>query len=57
MDDKIKIGLAITGVAIVAYSIGHTRATQRMIKDFGGAASREAIVYLATQEAIRKRFK
>ena len=53
MNDKVKIGLAITGIAIVAYSIGYTRAQKRMVSEFGGAAAKEALIYLATQDHIR----
>lgn len=56
MDKKIKIGLALTAVGIVAYSIGYNRAQKRMIEDFGGAAAKEALIYLATQDHIRNRF-
>lgn len=56
MDDKVKIGLALAGVAIVAYSIGYHRSQKRMISEFGGAAAKEALIYLATQDHIRHKF-
>lgn len=57
MDDKkIRVVLALTGVAIVAYSIGYNRAQKRMVEEFGGAAAKEALIYLATQDHIRNRF-
>lgn len=53
MDEKIKIVLAVAGVTIVAYSVGYNRAQKRMISEFGGAAAKEALIYLATQDHIR----
>lgn len=55
MDNKIKIGLAIAGLAIVAYSIGYHRAEKHIISEFGGATAKEALIYLATQDHIRNR--
>lgn len=56
MDHKVKIGLAITGVTIVAYAIGYHCAQKRMISEFGGAAAKEALIYLATQDHIQNKF-
>lgn len=56
MDDKIKIALAVTGITVVAYSIGYHVAQKRMIQEFGGAAAKEALIYLATQDHIRHKF-
>lgn len=56
MDDKIKVVLVIAGVTIVAYSVGYHRAQKRMISEFGGAAAKEALIYLATQDHIRNKF-
>jgi hypothetical protein len=56
MNDKIKIGLAVAGIAIVAYSIGYHRAEKHIISEFGGATAKEALIYLATQDAIRHKF-
>ena len=55
MNDKIKISLAIAGLAIVAYSIGYHRAEKHVISEFGGAAAKEALIYLATKDHIRNR--
>lgn len=56
MDNRFKIGLALAGVAIVAYSVGYHNAQKRMVSEFGGAAAKEALIYLATQDHIRNRF-
>jgi len=55
--DKRKLYIAATiGVAIVAYSIGYNRATVRAFDAFGEVASKEGMMYLAAQDAIRHRF-
>lgn len=56
MDIRLKIALALTGASVVAYSIGYHRAQARMVSEFGGAAAKEALIYLATQDHIRHRF-
>jgi hypothetical protein len=56
MDSRVKVALAITGVAIVAYSIGYQKAQSRTIQELGGAAAKEALIYLATQDHIRNRY-
>lgn len=56
MDERIKVGLAIAGLTVVAYSIGYHRAQKRVISEFGGAAAKEALIYLATQDHIQHRF-
>lgn len=53
MDERLKIALALATVGIVAYSVGYHRAQKRMIDEFGGAAAKEALIYLATQDHIR----
>ena len=55
MDTRLKIALVLAGVSIVAYSVGYHRAQARMITEFGGAAAKEALIYLATQDHIRNR--
>lgn len=55
MDNRLKIALVLAGVGIVAYSVGYHRAQARMITEFGGAAAKEALIYLATQDHIRNR--
>ena len=56
MDERLKVAIAIVSVSVVAYSIGYHRAQKRMISEFGGAAAKEALIYLATQDHIRNRF-
>jgi hypothetical protein len=56
MDNRIKVGLAIAGVSVVAYTLGYHYAQKRMIAEFGGAAAKEALIYLATQDVIRNRY-
>ena len=56
MDTRVKTVLALTGVAIVAYSLGYSKAQRKTIQELGGAAAKEALIYLATQDAIRNRF-
>ena len=56
MDNRLKIALALASVSVVAYSVGYHRAQARMISEFGGAAAKEALIYLATQDHIRHRF-
>lgn len=56
MDNRLKIALALAGVTIVAYSIGYHRAQKHIISEFGGAAAKEALIYLATQDHIRNRY-
>ncbi len=56
MDKRLKVGLLIAGASIVAYSVGYHNAQKRMVSEFGGAAAKEALIYLATQDHIRNRF-
>jgi len=56
MDERLKIALALAGISIVAYSVGYHRAQKRMVSEFGGAAAKEALIYLATQDHIRHRY-
>lgn len=57
MDEKkVRIALALSGVAIVAYSVGYQKATTRTIQQLGDATTKEALIYLATQDHIRSRF-
>lgn len=56
MDDKLKVVLTLATVGIVAYSVGYHRAQKHMINEFGGAAAKEALIYLATQDHIRHKF-
>lgn len=55
MDNRLKIALALAGVGVVAYAVGYHRAQARMVTEFGGAAAKEALIYLATQDHIRNR--
>lgn len=55
MDDRVKIGLAIAGTAVVAYTLGYNKATTKFIKQFGGVLVKEASLYLATQDHLRYR--
>ena len=57
MDKRTKMALAFVGTAVVAYSLGHQRATSQLIREFGAATSKEALIYLATQDAIRNKFR
>ncbi|AWN03360.1 hypothetical protein PBI_COUNT_37 [Microbacterium phage Count] len=57
MDEKkVRIALALVGVAVVSYTVGYQKAQSRTIRDLGTAASKEALIYLATQDHIRSRF-
>lgn len=56
MEHKIKVGLTVAGIAIVAYSIGYHRAERHVITEFGSNLAKEASIYLATQDAIRYKF-
>src|SRR5690606_1326121 len=56
MDSRAKMILIVAGAAIVAYSIGYQKAQARTIRELGTAASKEALIYLATQDHIRSRF-
>lgn len=56
MDPRLKVALTIAGFSIVAYSIGYHHSQKMMIKEFGGAAAKEALIYLATQDAIKHRY-
>ena len=57
MDEKkVRLVLALAGTAIVAYSIGYQKAQSRTIRDLGAATSKEALIYLAAQDHIRRRF-
>jgi len=56
MESRVKVVLALTGVAIVAYAVGYQKAQSRVIKEMGGAAAKEALIYLATQDHIRNRY-
>lgn len=57
MDKRAKVALALGATAIVAYALGHQRATSQLIREFGTSTSKEALIYLATQDAIRNRFR
>jgi hypothetical protein len=56
MNDKIKIALAVTGVAVVAYTIGYHHSQKKLLDGFGQQAAKEALIYLATHDHIHNRF-
>ena len=53
MDPRLKLAMAFAGVIVVAYSVGYHHSQKKMIEEFGGAAAKEALIYLATQDHIR----
>jgi hypothetical protein len=55
MDNRVKVGLAIAGVAIIAYTAGYQKAQGQTIQRLGEAAAKEALIYLATHDHIRNR--
>jgi hypothetical protein len=57
MDEKAKIAVAVVGTAAIAFSIGYIRGTSRVVRELGAATSKEALIYLATQDSIRNRFR
>jgi hypothetical protein len=57
MDEKAKIAIAVVGTAAIAFSFGYIRGTSRVVRELGAATSKEALIYLATQDSIRNRFR
>lgn len=56
MDKRVKVALALTGVAVIAYSLGYQKAQSQVIQELGGTAAKEALIYLATHDHIRNRY-
>lgn len=54
MEERLKFTLTLVGISIVAYSIGYHQAQKRIVTDLGAAATKEAMMYLATQDHLRR---